>query len=89
MPLQFRFLEKGPPFPYHAYSSSSCYKYSLIFKFEKAFEAIRIMREIARKLLRRYSFRNRKREASPSKQVGPISISNFEEKKQKDDLQQD
>jgi hypothetical protein len=39
--------------------------------------------------LRRYSFRKPRRAASPTKQIDSISISNSEEEKQKDDLQQD
>jgi hypothetical protein len=38
--------------------------------------------------LKRYNFRKPKREAGTSEQVGSISISNFEEEKQRDDLQQ-
>jgi hypothetical protein len=39
--------------------------------------------------LRRYNFRKPRREASPSEQIGLISISNYEEKLIKDDLQQE
>jgi hypothetical protein len=38
-----------------------------------------------RETLKRYNFRKPKREASPSEQINPISISNSEEKKHKDD----
>ncbi len=37
--------------------------------------------------LRRYNFRKLRRKVDPSEQVDPISISNFEKKKKKDDLQ--
>jgi hypothetical protein len=39
--------------------------------------------------LRRYTFKKPRKEVGPSEQVNLISISNFEEEKQKDDLQQD
>jgi hypothetical protein len=39
--------------------------------------------------LRRYNFRKPKKEAGPSEQVGPISIFDSKEEKQKDDLQQE
>ncbi len=39
--------------------------------------------------MRRYNFRKPKREVGSNEQVGPISISDFEEEKQKDDLQQE
>jgi hypothetical protein len=38
--------------------------------------------------LKRYNFRKPKKEANTSEQVGSISIFDFKEKKQRDDLQQ-
>ncbi len=38
--------------------------------------------------LREYSFRKPRREAGMNEQVGPIQISNFEEEREQDDLQQ-
>jgi hypothetical protein len=77
--LQFKFLERGQPFLFHVYSSS-------LFKFEKTFEAIRKNNKYCKETLRRYSSRKPTREVSTSEQVGPISISNYEEEKLKDDL---
>ncbi len=57
-----------------------------ISKFVKAFEEIRKNERDCRVTLRRYSFRKPVKEASPSEQVSLISISNFEEEKQKDNL---
>jgi len=42
----------------------------------------------SKETLKRYSFRNIRRQANPSEQVGPISISDYEEDCQKDNLQQ-
>jgi len=42
----------------------------------------------SKETLRRYSFRNTRRQANPSEQVGPISILDYEEDCQKDNLQQ-
>jgi hypothetical protein len=39
--------------------------------------------------LKRYNFKKSRREVGPSEQVGLISISNFEEEKQKNDLQKE
>jgi hypothetical protein len=61
----------------------------LISKFEKSFEEFRKNKRYCKESLRRYSFRKPRRETCSSEQVGPISISNFEEEKQKDDLQQE
>jgi len=52
----------------------------------KAFEEIRKNERDCRVTLRRYSFRKPVKEASPNEQVSLISISNFEEEKQKDNL---
>jgi hypothetical protein len=46
---------------------------------ERAFEAIRKNERDYKETLKRYNFRKPRREANPSEQVGPISISNFEE----------
>jgi hypothetical protein len=59
----------------------------LISKFENFFEEIRKNERACRETLRRYSFRKPKRKVGPSEQVDPIFISNFEEEKQKDNLQ--
>ncbi len=59
-----------------------------MFKFKKAFEVIRKNNRDCKETLKRYNFKKHRREASTSDQVGPISISNFEEKKQRDNLQQ-
>jgi hypothetical protein len=79
--FQFKFLERGQPFLFHVYSSSSSQKSSSLFKFEKTFEANRKNNRYCKETLRRYSSRMR-----TSEQVGPISISNYEEEKLKDDL---
>ncbi len=55
--------------------------------FERAFETLRKNERDYKKTLRRYNFRKHRREASPSEQIGLISISNYEEKLLKDDLQ--
>jgi hypothetical protein len=61
------------------YSSSQ--RSSPLFKFEKAFEAIRKNDRDCKETLWRYSFRKPKREASTSEQVGLISV--FDSKKKK------
>ncbi len=85
MPLQSRCLERGPPFPSPIYSSYSSQRFSLIFKFEKAFEAIRKNERDCKQTLKSYNFRKPKRKASPNEQVGPIYIFDFKEEKHKDD----
>jgi hypothetical protein len=52
------------------------------------FEEIRKSDRDLKVILKRYSFRKPIREASPSEQINPIFIFDYEEKKQKDDLQQ-
>jgi len=42
----------------------------------------------SKETLRKYSFRNIRRQANPSEQVGAISILDYEEDCQKDNLQQ-
>jgi hypothetical protein len=59
-----------------------------LFKFEKYFEAIRKNDKKCKEILMRYNFKKPIREASTSEQVGSISIFDFEEEKQKDNLQQ-
>jgi hypothetical protein len=49
LPLQSRSPERGSPFPSPIYSSSSSQRSSPLSKFEKAFEAIKKMKEIAKK----------------------------------------
>ncbi len=71
------------------YYSSSFQRSSPISKFEKTFEAIRKNERDCKETLRRYNFRKPKKEAGPSEQVGPISIFDSKEEKQKDDLQQE
>ncbi len=61
----------------------------MISKSKKAFEANKKNEKECKKTLRRYSFKKPKREVGSSEQVGPISIFDYEEKKQKDDLQQE
>jgi hypothetical protein len=58
----------------------------LISKFETTFEAIRKNERNCKETLRRYNFRKARRQAGPIEQVGLISISDFEEDQQKDDL---
>jgi hypothetical protein len=58
----------------------------LISKFEKTFEAIRKNERNCKETLKRYNFKKPIRKASPSEQVDLISISNFEEEKQKHNL---
>jgi hypothetical protein len=87
LPLQSRFIKKGPPFLSLVYSSSSSQKSSL-FKFKKAFEVIRKNNKDCKETLRRYNFKKPKRVAGTSEQVGPISVSNFEEENHRDNLQQ-
>jgi hypothetical protein len=58
----------------------------MISKLAKAFEEIRKNERDCRVTLKIYSFRKPRREASPSEQVSLISIFDFEEDKQKDDL---
>jgi hypothetical protein len=77
------------PFPCSIYSSSSFKRSFSTSKFEKTFEEIRKNERDCKETLRRYSFRKPRREVGPSEQVNLISISNFEEEKQKNDLQQD
>ncbi len=60
----------------------------MIFKFEKAFEAIKKNEKDCKETLRRYNFRKPKKQIGPSEQVDPILISNLEEDQQKDNLQQ-
>jgi hypothetical protein len=79
--LQSRSLEKGLPFPPLVYYSSSSQKSSPISKFEKDFEVIRKNKKKCKETLRRYNFRKPQRQASPSEQVGLISISNSKKKK--------
>ncbi len=79
MPLQFRFLERGPPFPSRVYYSFFSQKSSLIPKFEKAFEAIMKNERDYKETLKRYSFRKPRRHACSSEQVGLVFISDFEE----------
>jgi hypothetical protein len=52
-----------------------------MFKFEKAFEAIKKNDKDCKETLRRYKFRKLKREVSTSEKVGSISIFDFEEEK--------
>jgi len=61
----------------------------LISKSKKAFEANKKNEKECKKTLRRYSFKKPRRKVGSSEQVGPISIFDYEEKKQKDDLQQE
>jgi len=75
LPLQYGFQKKGPPFLSHVYSSSSSQRSSPIFMFEKSFETIFKNERDCKETLRRYNFRKPRREASPSEQVNPISIS--------------
>ncbi len=49
LPLQSRSPERGSPFPSPIYSSSSSQRSFPLSKFEKAFEAIRKMKEIVKK----------------------------------------
>jgi hypothetical protein len=77
--LQSKSLERGPPFPSPIYSSSFSQKSSPISKCERALEAIRKDEKDYKGTLKRYSFKKPRRQASFSKQIGPISISNFEE----------
>jgi hypothetical protein len=46
LPLQFRSLERGPPFTFPIYSSSSQKSFS-ISKFERAFEEFKIKKKIS------------------------------------------
>jgi hypothetical protein len=57
-------------------------------KFERIFEEIKKKKKDSKETLRRCSFRNTRRQANPSEQVGPISISDFKENCKKDNLQQ-
>jgi hypothetical protein len=75
------------PFLSSIYSSFS-QRSSPLFKFEKTFEAIRKNDRDCKETLRRYNFRKPKKEEGTSEQVGLIFIFDFEEEKQKDDLQQ-
>jgi hypothetical protein len=52
-----------------------------LFKFDKAFEAIRKNDRDYKKNLKRYSIRKSKKTTSTSEQVGPISISDSKEEK--------
>jgi predicted RNA methylase len=70
------------------YSSFSFQKSSPISKFERAFEAIRKNEKNCKETLRKYSFREPKRQAGPNEQVSPIFVLDSEEDHQKDDLQQ-
>ncbi len=88
MPLQSRFPKKGPPFPSHVYSSSSSQRSSPIFKFEKAFEEFFLNERDYKETLRRHNYRKPRRKASPSEQVGLISIYDSKEEKHKDNLQE-
>jgi hypothetical protein len=55
--LQFRFPEKGPPFPYHVYYYSSSQRSFLLSKFERAFETIGKNNKDCKETLRRYNSR--------------------------------
>jgi hypothetical protein len=70
------------------YFSYSSLKSFLISKFEKVFEAIWKNNKDYKETLRRYSFKKPTRQIGPSEQVSPISISDFEEDRHKDDLHQ-
>jgi len=61
LPLQFRSLERGPPFPSLVYYYSSSQKTSPISNFERDFEAIRKNERDYKETLRRYNFRKPKR----------------------------
>jgi hypothetical protein len=73
LPLQFRSPQKSPPSPFSVYYSSS-QKSSPIFKYEKAFEAIRKNERDCKETLRRYIFRKPRKHVGPNEQVSPISI---------------
>jgi hypothetical protein len=87
-PLHSRSPKRGPPFssPIYSYSFQKSF---LISKFERDFEAIRINKIDCKETLRRYNFRKPRREGGPNEQVDSISISDFEEELQKDNLQQE
>jgi hypothetical protein len=55
---------------------------------KKAFEAIRKNERYCKETLRRYNFKKPIRKTCISEQVGLISIFDYEEEKQKDDLHQ-
>ncbi len=80
--------EIGQPFPSPIYSTSSSERSFPLFKFEKYFEIVRKNNRDYKETLRRYNFRKPKKEANTSEQVGSISIFDFEEDKQRDNLQQ-
>ncbi len=76
--MQSRSPERNPLFPSPINYSSSQISFSLS-KFEKYFGAIRKNDKNCQETLRRDNFKKPRKEASTSEQVGPISISNFEE----------
>jgi hypothetical protein len=49
-----------------------------LFKFERAFEAIRKNKKDCKETLRKYSFRKSRKDTSANEQVGPIFINNTE-----------
>jgi hypothetical protein len=66
LPLQSRFRERGPPFPFPIYSSSSSQTSSPLFKFDKTFEAIRKNDRDCKETSKRYNFRKPIREVGTS-----------------------
>ncbi len=72
-------LERSLPFLSVVYYYYSSHKSSLISKFERAFKAIKINERGYKETLRRYNFKEPRRQVGSSEQVNPISISNSKE----------
>ncbi len=87
MPLHFRSLEKGLPFPILVYYFSSP-RASLLSKFDSAFKVTKKNNKDCKETFKKYSFKKLRREACTSEQVGPIFISDTKKEREWDDLQQ-